>query len=275
MASSPTSRNSADEPSAGPDSPVLSPTQQQKLTTHMTYFQAEDQEQTNTSSTQPLKEELRTAPLFSGPVLCTREKCFSQYGLLAKKVLGTPPSTNNQNDDDKTATRDSRDPRIFLNVSTPLSAFICGSQGSGKSHTLSCMLENYLKPGELGESPRPLAGIVFHWDRFTSYCANQICEAAYLCSLGIPARVLVSPTNIWRMRKAYKQIPGLSDNAPKPVVLPLMLKGSQLDSGKIMELMSVTDQDGSPPLYINVRDLHRTISRTMSIDHVRYKLTGA
>lgn len=36
------------------------------------------------------------------------------------------------------------DGRVYMNVATPLSAFICGSQGSGKSHTLSCFLENYL-----------------------------------------------------------------------------------------------------------------------------------
>ncbi|CAN9170184.1 unnamed protein product [Alternaria alternata] len=36
------------------------------------------------------------------------------------------------------------DRRLFFNVTTPSSIFICGSQGSGKSHTLSCLLENCL-----------------------------------------------------------------------------------------------------------------------------------
>ena len=35
---------------------------------------------------------------------------------------------------------------IMQNVHTPNSAFICGSQGSGKSYTLSCILENCLLP---------------------------------------------------------------------------------------------------------------------------------
>ena len=32
------------------------------------------------------------------------------------------------------------DPRIFLNTNIPFSAFICGVQGSGKSHTTSCLI---------------------------------------------------------------------------------------------------------------------------------------
>lgn len=32
------------------------------------------------------------------------------------------------------------DRRIFLNTNIPFSAFICGLQGSGKSHTMSCIL---------------------------------------------------------------------------------------------------------------------------------------
>jgi hypothetical protein len=32
------------------------------------------------------------------------------------------------------------DPRVMLNTNTPFSAFICGLQGSGKSHTTSCII---------------------------------------------------------------------------------------------------------------------------------------
>lgn len=35
------------------------------------------------------------------------------------------------------------DPRVFLNTNIPISAFICGVQGSGKSHTLSCILGKF------------------------------------------------------------------------------------------------------------------------------------
>ena len=48
---------------------------------------------------------------------------------------------------------------VLLNTNSPWSAFLCGSQGSGKSHTLSCMLENcLLKDDALGRNPNPLAG---------------------------------------------------------------------------------------------------------------------
>ncbi|GLA19643.1 hypothetical protein AnigIFM62618_007760 [Aspergillus niger] len=48
------------------------------------------------------------------------------------------------------------DPRLFFNVSHPSSVFICGSQGSGKSHTLSCLLENCLIQSKAGRLPNPL-----------------------------------------------------------------------------------------------------------------------
>jgi hypothetical protein len=32
------------------------------------------------------------------------------------------------------------DPRVVLNTNVPFSAFICGLQGSGKSHTTSCII---------------------------------------------------------------------------------------------------------------------------------------
>lgn len=35
---------------------------------------------------------------------------------------------------------DQEDPRVMLNTNVPFSAFVCGVQGSGKSHTTSCMI---------------------------------------------------------------------------------------------------------------------------------------
>ena len=88
------------------------------------------------------------------------------------------------------------DPRLFYNVAAPSSAFICGSQGSGKSHTLSCLLENCLVASDTNVLPRPLSGIAFHYDSFTSDSAGSPCEAAYLSShSGVKVRVLCAPTN--------------------------------------------------------------------------------
>ncbi|KAI9809358.1 MAG: hypothetical protein M1826_003936 [Phylliscum demangeonii] len=183
-------------------------------------------------------EELKMTPLFSAAV-----------------NNAAAPRTNNRAPDDSVfpelETERMKDQRVFLNVNTPWSAFICGSQGSGKSYTLSCMLENCLLPsGRLGKLSQPLTALVFHYDPFNSYSLGQICEAAYLCSAGIPVRVLVSPSNVWNMQKAYETIPGLSSKAQKPVVQPLLLDEKDLSIDRMMRLMAVSTDDGPTPLYI-------------------------
>ena len=182
-------------------------------------------------------EEFKTAPILSGEVSTAFSDLFDQFGLLAEHEKSI--------DDD--------DPRLMLNVSPPWSAFICGSQGSGKSHTLSCMLENCLLQGsQVSNVTKPLAGMVFHWDRFTSYGSNQICEAAYLCSAGIPVKVLVSPTNLERMRLAYGNLPNLKAGARQPVVVPMLLSQEQLDMPKMITLMGLRGKDKDMPLYMDV-----------------------
>jgi hypothetical protein len=114
-----------------------------------------------------------------------------QYGLLA----GIIPALNNF--DINNETQEKQDPRIFFNLTPPSSTFICGSQGSGKSHTLSCMLENCLIPSSLGRLPKPLMGVVFHYDTFISDDMGSPCETAFLASNStVKVRVLCSPTNI-------------------------------------------------------------------------------
>jgi len=94
-------------------------------------------------------QEARTAPIFTMPVLAhvemklsdDPEPPFPQYGLLA----GLTKSLNEETALGKALLpSQDKDPRIFFNVASPSSTFICGSQGSGKSHTLSCLLENCL-----------------------------------------------------------------------------------------------------------------------------------
>lgn len=112
-------------------------------------------------------------------------KPFTQYGLLAGIV------------EDSDNVKPPSDPRLFYNVAAPCSVFICGSQGSGKSHTLSCLLENCLIPSKANVLPNPLTGVVFHYDTFFSDKSGSPCEAAYLSShKGLKVRVLCSPTNI-------------------------------------------------------------------------------
>ena len=139
--------------------------------------------------------EIKTTPLFTEAVRryavslagTGGEKPFSQYGLLAGHVTGS--------------TDDGADPRIFWNIAAPSSFFICGSQGSGKSHTLSCLLENALAPCKANVLPRPLTGIVFHYDTFISDSGGSPCEVAWLSSNpDIKVRVLCPPTNVGTMR---------------------------------------------------------------------------
>jgi hypothetical protein len=72
-------------------------------------------------------DDVKNAVLFSAEVLGQHGlSLFPQYGLLGSVC---------QNEELLPS-----DPRLFLNTNIPFSAFICGLQGSGKSHTMSCLL---------------------------------------------------------------------------------------------------------------------------------------
>ena len=134
-------------------------------------------------------EATRNTPLFSGKVLDgLKLGTFNQYGLLCKAVATRESQHLPESTTPKLPRVCNHDPRVFLHVNAPWSTFICGSQGSGKSYTLSCILKNCLIPSGLRQLPSPLAAIVFHYDNFTSYGSRQLCEAAYLCSSGVPVK---------------------------------------------------------------------------------------
>jgi hypothetical protein len=227
--------------------------QRQQLASHLKYLHGAATQQAITPA-QALVEECKTAPLFSGPVYVRApQSTFAQYGLLAG-ISSRPQSdeaSNGHHMNGATTHSLPIDNRLFLNVSAPWSAFICGSQGSGKSHTLSCMLENCLHKHEIGNLKNPLSGIVFHYDGFTAYGSTQLCEAAYLCSAGIPVKVLVSPTNYLTLKRAYESLPGVSAKR-KPMVVPLKFQESQLNVARMKKLMAVSDKEGPLPLYIEV-----------------------
>lgn len=143
-------------------------------------------------------EELAATPIFTQPVFehgsslkaSGKAEPFAQYGLLAGVIEGSNATSNDAKDMAK-------DPRLFFNTTAPSSVFICGSQGSGKSHTLSCLLENCLTHTKANVLPHPLTGIVFHYDPWVSASGGSPCEAAYLASAeDISVRVLCAPTNI-------------------------------------------------------------------------------
>lgn len=201
-----------------------------------------------------LDEELSTAPLFSSLARqiieskhqkddasndqsTRRPAIYPNYGLLGLRMAPITNGTNSNN-------------LVYTNISAPWSAFICGSQGSGKSHTLSCLLENALiAPSPVGSLSSPLAGMVLHYDKFTAFSSTQFCEAAYLCSSGIPVRVMVSPTNYYAMKAAYENLPGLRGGLIQ--VVPMYLSQKHLNIGMMKTLMGVGNTENRP-LYIEV-----------------------
>jgi len=212
---------------------------------------------------------LKIAPLFTSSVhekslqlfrfgaAQQQQEPYPQYGLLGlmdkEPTDGTPTSFSTNKPQDKL---------VFTNTSEPWSTFICGSQGSGKSHTLSCLLENnLLRDPRIGTLRTPLTGMSFHYDKFSNFNSGQICEAAYLCSTGIRVKVLVAPTSETRMRSQYLNLPGLPPGCPKPEVLPLYFSQDQLTVDVMMTLMAVHDTGVSAPLYIcAIRQLLRDIA---------------
>lgn len=224
--------------------------------------------------------EIQTTPLFSGEVLaCVKRPrpnipptmdVLPSYSFLAK-ILDTFAGRDQRSMDDfqspnsdasggkihpsnQSCPKTIRDSRLFVNMNAPWSAFICGSQGSGKSHTLSCMLEAALKSSRLGPLPRSLCGMVFHYDKFTGFAASQICEAASLASTGVPVTILVSSSNFHRMERMYENKLNLPPEASKPVVAPLLLEEKQLNIERMMKLMAVDEKEGKISLYMEVSD---------------------
>lgn len=213
-------------------------------------------------------EELKTTPLFSSKVRAAIrndrldlsavvengvDSIFPQYGLIGMR-LATYGSTV---DGGYGVTEHSSEPAhnlLYANVTAPWSMFICGSQGSGKSHTLSCVLENSLLcPSTCGVLTSPLTGIVLHYDNFTGIETGQLCEAAYLCSAKIPVRVLVSPSNYSHMQALYSNLPGLPNGTPPPPVYPMRFLQEHLSAGVMKTLMAAGNGDGHIPLYMEVR----------------------
>ncbi|TGZ84390.1 hypothetical protein EX30DRAFT_369677 [Ascodesmis nigricans] len=118
--------------------------------------------------------DIQKAVMFT-PGLFTYEESagtlIPQYGLLGKVHLDGWDSSDDS----------SFDTRLYLNINEPASFFICGRQGSGKSHTMSCILENHLLPHpDLGQLTSPRSALVFNYNEATTGIYARVCEAAYL-----------------------------------------------------------------------------------------------
>lgn len=183
------------------------------------------------TSVEDLVSEIQAAPIFTQAIRSAAQAggdmIISQYGLLGAEAFPRAESED----------------MLFYNVATPSSTFICGSQGSGKSHTLSCLLENCLLQSKANVLPRPLTGVVFHYDTFISDAKGTACEAAHLASdLNVKVRVLCAPTNVGTMTRTYAGM--------NIIVEPLRIREQDLDTTRMMSLMSV--KGPSQPLYMGV-----------------------
>ncbi|PIG79274.1 hypothetical protein AARAC_004273 [Aspergillus arachidicola] len=146
-----------------------------------------------------------------------------------------------------------RDPRVMLNTNVPFSAFICGVQGTGKSHTTSCIIENCSLPlPTLGALKQPLSTLVLNYNEYSSNVGAQPCEAAFLSSvlpewskqgLFIRVRVLVPPSNFYSLKQMYSQIPNVE-------VQPFRLKPHHLNISTLLSLMCMGNGD-QMPLYMS------------------------
>ncbi|KAK1021304.1 hypothetical protein LTS16_026601, partial [Friedmanniomyces endolithicus] len=136
---------------------------------------------------------------------------------------------------------------IMLNVHAPNSAFICGSQGSGKSYTLNCFLENCLLTGACtGKLRQPLAGLVFHYDIDSS---DTLAETASLCSRGIKVNVLVSNSNFEAAQLKYQTA---IDDQENLTVEKFLLPPSELIIERMHKLMAFSEKSDAVPLYMEV-----------------------
>ncbi|KAK0246942.1 hypothetical protein LTS09_017909 [Friedmanniomyces endolithicus] len=124
----------------------------------------------------------------------------------------------------------------MLNVHAPNSAFICDSQGSGKSYTLNCLLENCLVTDVCTDKLRqPPAGLVFHYDIDSS---GTLMETASLCS------PILRPHN-----SNKKWQPTTQRNL---TVEKILLPPSELTIERMHKLMAFPARSDAVPLYMEV-----------------------
>lgn len=147
---------------------------------------------------------------------------------------------------------------------TPFSALVCGVQGSGKSHTVSVILENMFVTGcpALGQLVKPLAGLVLHVGE-TGACSTP-CEAAYVGVSTVnnakppPVVIYVAPSSLKRMQQVYSR---LGNNIE---VKPLYFSPSELDAAAFLSLMAVNSSDHAP-LYMQTVLVRKPVSFKLQV----------
>ncbi|EGX47250.1 hypothetical protein AOL_s00091g71 [Orbilia oligospora ATCC 24927] len=167
---------------------------------------------------------------------------------------------------------------VFLNTNTPFTTFICGLQGSGKSHSLSVIMENcVIQNPAVGILHRPLAGVVFYFSPFTPLDVGKPCEIAYLAvpsfspTTSAPPQqnctrkvtILISRSNLSNMQQVYRKIPSVT-------VYPLLLKASQLTTKTMLYPMSIQEDNTALYLQIITRIL-KNMAANNSFNYEKFK----
>ncbi|KAG8782690.1 hypothetical protein FRC19_007403 [Serendipita sp. 401] len=200
------------------------------------------------------EHEIKTAPLATREAIEAQEDGLEQRGLLGKVLFvhgnGLTPSV--------------QDPRLYINLDAPSSGLVCGVQGSGKSHTVSCIMESSLiVDRRIGTLPAPLSTIVFHYDEENG---GRSCEAAFLSELkagggkGVKeVVVLVSPSNLQTRKRVYSSLKYVDVKA-------LRIVENDLNASRMLSMMGADNLE-TVPLY-----LHRALSilREMGSDGFNY-----
>ena len=180
---------------------------------------------------------IHQAPLLAADLVTEHYKdLVPQYGLLGSLEVEEKDATCRQ---------------LFLNTNVPFSTFICGVQGSGKSHTTACILENaVLSSPNIGHLESPVSTLVFSYGEWSSGGGGfNISEATFLgasypnfpgCHVK-QVNVLHSPSNP-AIKKLYECIPNVK-------TVPFKLKVQTLDIRALHALMAM-DEKSSVPLYM-------------------------
>lgn len=199
----------------------------------------------DTRSADAFNRNVEHAPLLSGSVVTRHHKhLVPQYGFLGSTSL------------------DDTDIRVFQNTNVPFSTFICGLQGSGKSHTTACMLENALNATpQLGRLQAPTSALVFSYGEFSNGGAGfTVSEAAYLAAPNKIAAahrvkkvtVLTSPSHP-TIRRHYQEIAGAE-------IIPFKLKAQSLDISTLLTLMAINEKVQVPLYMTRVESILRKIA---------------
>ncbi|KAJ3992816.1 hypothetical protein F5050DRAFT_850088 [Lentinula boryana] len=184
--------------------------------------------------------DLKNAPIMTRDAFSRCESSTTQYGVLGR-VLGCYS---------KKEISTFQDSRVYLNTNTPMSALVCGVQGSGKSHTVSVILENmFISSSLLGTLAKPLSGLVLHFGEGGP--GSGPCEAAWV---GVPnhSSIKAPPVNIYVSKSSLNTMKGVYAPLTQKgnvTVAPLLFNESELDAEAFLSLMAVGSSDNAP-LYI-------------------------